>query len=230
MAATAASEGRNSGRMFLSQAEAAAIDASIARVEARTGVQITAAVIGKADTYAELPWIAFALGVSVAALASVIADALRPDWITAQVALLHTVTILAAGGASALAAVFVPAYARLFLRSALRDVEVRQYAESMFLRRELFKTRNRNGILILICKFERKVEILADTGFHGRMGEADWDRIIAATTPLLSEARIADALDAGLALLGQVLAAKGFVGRPGRENELPDRPIEERGA
>jgi putative membrane protein len=216
--------------MFLSEAESAAIDASVARVEARTGVQITAAVIGKADTYAELPWIAFALGVSVAALASVIADALRPDWITVQVALLHTVTILAAGGASALAAVFVPAYARLFLRSALRDVEVRQYAESMFLRRDLFKTRNRNGILILICKFERKVEILADSGFHGRMGEADWDRIIAATTPLLGEARIADALHAGLALLGQVLAAKGFVGRPERENELPDRPIEERGA
>ncbi|MDQ2962780.1 MAG: TPM domain-containing protein [Pseudomonadota bacterium] len=216
--------------MFLSPAEAAAIDASIARVEGRTGVQIVAAVIGKADTYAELPWIAFALGVSVAALASVVADALRPDWITAEVALLHTVTSLAAGGASALAAVFVPAYARLFLRPALRDLEVRHYAESLFLRRELFKTRNRNGILILICRFERKVEILADAGFHGRMGEVDWDRIIAAVTPLLREGRSADALHAGLTLLGQVLVAKGFTGGPGSENELPDSPIEERGA
>src|SRR5580704_4068767 len=161
--------------MFLSAAEAAEIDAHIARVEARVGVPIVAAVVGKADAYAELPWMAFALGVSLAALAIVVADWLRPDWLTAQVALLHTATILGAGAASALAAVFVPAYARLFLRPALRDLEVRHYAQSLFLRRELFKTRDRNGILMLICKFERKIEILADVGLHGRITGTDWD-------------------------------------------------------
>jgi putative membrane protein len=216
--------------MFLSQSEVAAIDGSIARVEARTGVQIVAAIVGKADSHAELPWIAFALGVSLAALGFVIADWLRPDWISGQVALAHTLTIMGVGGASTLAAVFVPAYARLFLRPALRDLEVRHYAESLFLRRELFKTRDRNGILLLVCRFERKVEILADLGFHGRMGEADWDRVIAAMKPLLREARFVDAVHAGLALLEQVLSAKGFAGVPGSANELPDRPIEERGA
>jgi putative membrane protein len=216
--------------MFLSQSEADAIDGSTARVEARTGVQIVAAIVGKADSYAELPWIAFALGVSLAALGFVIADWLRPDWITAQVALAHTLTIMGVGGVSALAAVFVAGYARLFLRPARRDLEVRHYSESLFLRRELFKTRERNGILILVCRFERKVEILADLGFHGRMGEADWDRVIAAMTPLLREERFVDAVHAGLLLLEQVLSAKGFAGVPGSANELPDIPIEERGA
>jgi putative membrane protein len=215
--------------MFLSQAEAESIDRSIARIEARAGVQIVTAVVGKADSYAELPWIAFALGVSVAALAAVVVDWLRPDWISAQIALLHTVTMLAAGAASALTAVFVPAYARLFLRPALRDLEVRHYAESLFLRRELFRTRARTGILILVCKFERKVEILDDAGLRGRIDAADWDRIIAAMTPRLREGRLADALLAGLESLDQLLAAKGFAGRP-RGNELPDRPIEEPGA
>jgi hypothetical protein len=133
--------------MFLSAAEAAAIEESIARVEARTGIPVVTAVVGKADAYAELPWMAFALGVSLSALAAVVADALRPGWVSAQIALLHTATILAIGGASALAAVFIPAYARLFLRPALRDLEVRHYAQSLFLRRELFKTRGRNSIL-----------------------------------------------------------------------------------
>jgi putative membrane protein len=215
--------------MFLSAAEAAEIDAHIARVEARVGVPIVAAVVGKADAYAELPWMAFALGVSLAALAIVVADWLRPDWLTAQVALLHTAAILGAGAASALAAVFVPAYARLFLRPALRDLEVRHYAQSLFLRRELFKTRERNGILILICKFERKIEILPDVGLHGHIAAADWDEAIAAMTPHLRQGRIAGALEAGLGALGAMLAGKGFASKTGVEHELPEGPIEEEG-
>jgi putative membrane protein len=214
---------------MLSRIETETLDAAIARVEARTGVQVVAAIVAKADAYAELPWMAFALGVSLAALGSVVVDRVWPDWVTVHVAFLSTVTILAAGGASALAAVFVPAYARLFLRPALRDLEVRHYAQSLFLRRELFKTRARNAILILVCKFERKVEILPDVGLYGRVTGEDWERVIVAMAPLLRHARFADALHAGLALLGQVLAAKGFAGRAGGENELPDGSIEEQG-
>jgi|SRR5436190_1352368 len=215
--------------MLLSRDETETIDAAIARVEARTGVQVVTAIVGKADAYAELPWMAFALGVSVAALVSVLVDRVRPDWITAHVALLTTVAILAVGGASAMTAVFVPAYARLFLRPALRDLEVRHYAQSLFLRRELFKTRARNGILILVCMFERKVEILPDVGLYGRVAGEDWNRVIAVMAPLLRQGRFADALHAGVGMLGKVLAAKGFAGRAGGENELPGGPIEEQG-
>ena len=215
--------------MFLSAAEAAAIEESIARVEARTGIPVVTAVVGKADAYAELPWMAFALGVSLSALGAVVADALRPDWVSAQIALLHTATILAIGGASALAAVFIPAYARLFLRPALRDLEVRHYAQSLFLRRELFKTRGRNGILILVCRFERKIEILADVGLQPRIATADWDRTIAAMTPHLRDGRSAAALEAGLDALGAMLAGKGFAAAAGADHELYEAPIEEQG-
>jgi putative membrane protein len=213
----------------ISPSQSETIDAAIARVEARTGVQIVTAVVGKADTYAELPWMAFALGVSLAGLVAVLVDAVRPDWATSHAALLTAVTLLAAGGASALTAVFAPGYARFFLRSHVRDLEVRHYAQSLFLRRELFKTRSRNGILILVCKFERKVEILPDVGFYGRVTLEDWNRVIAAMTPLLRDRRYADALHAGVALAGQILAAKGFAGHPGGANELPDGSIEEQG-
>lgn len=214
--------------MFLSQAEAAEIDASIASIEARADVQVVTAVVGKADAYPELPWMAFALGVSLAALTAVVVDWLRPDWVTGQVALLHTAAILGVGGLSALAAVFVPAYARLFLRPALRDVEVRHYAQSLFLRRELFKTRERNGILILVCNFERKIEILADVGLDRRITAADWQRLIATMTPHLRNARIGPALQAGLFALAALLAEKRFAGGSG-SSELPPGPIEEPG-
>jgi putative membrane protein len=216
--------------MSLSASERDAIDAATARVEARTGVQVVTALVGKADHYAELPWIAFALGASVAALGAVVADWQRPQWVSAEVALVHTITILGLGAASALAAVLMPAYARAFLRDTRRDVEVRHCAESLFLRRELFKTQARNAVLILVCRFERKVELLPDVGLHAKVTEADWQRVIAAMTQPLREERFADALLGGLAALEAMLAGKGFALHEGEQNELPDRPIEEDGA
>ena len=44
--------------MPLSASERKAIDAATAEIEARTGVQVVTAIIGKADHYVELPWIA----------------------------------------------------------------------------------------------------------------------------------------------------------------------------
>src|SRR5436190_14232315 len=114
--------------MFLSDTEAAAIDSQIRRLESRTGVQVVTAAIGKADAYVELPWKAFALGAALAAFAVVAADMLSPQWATSYTALVDATIILGAGAACALLTVFVPPAARLFLGTARRDLEVRQYA------------------------------------------------------------------------------------------------------
>jgi putative membrane protein len=215
--------------MLLSKAETDAITARAAQLEARIGVQVIAAITAKSDAHVELPWKAFALGTVLAGLAMVVADAVRPQWLTANATLINTVSILSAGGASALLAVFVPVYARLFLRPARRDAEVRRHAEALFLRHELFKTRERNGVLILVSCFERKVEILADSGLHRCVSETEWRPVISRMTPLLRERRFAEALQEGLAAIEELLAAKGLKARMGAENELPDRPIDENG-
>jgi putative membrane protein len=216
--------------MFLTRDEADAIEARTAALEANTGVQVVTAVVGKADSYVELPWRAFALGCVLAALAVVLADGLRPDWTSSYLALQHVVTILGIGAASALLAIFVPAYARTFLTKLRRDTEVRHYAESMFLRQQLFDTRGRNGILLLVCMFERKVEILADTGLHGRVGEPQWRSVIARMMPPLAAGQTAEALLQGLARLEEILRERLPGRRSDSGNELGDRPIEERGA
>jgi len=217
--------------MFLSDAEAEAIDARIGRLESRTGVQVVTAAVGKSDTYVELPWKAFALGAALAGFAVVLADTARPQWVTSRTALIQVTMILGAAAASALLTIFVPPFARLFLRATRRDLEVRQHAQSLFLTRELFKTRGRTGVLILVSLFERRVEILPDTGLHARVSEADWDSVIARMTPRLREARPFPALQEGLAALEDLLASKGFQpsAGPAGTNDLPDRPIEERG-
>ncbi len=216
--------------MYLTRTEADAVAARTAALEAHAGVQVVTAVVGKADHYVELPWKAFALGVVLAALAVVIADGLRPDWVSSHIALVHVLTILGVGAASALVAIFVPAYARAFLTTLRRDSEVRHYAESLFVRKGLFSTRGRNGILVLVCLFERKVEIFADTGLHGRVGEPQWRSVIARMTPALAVGRTAEALELGLARLDEILRERVPQLLPDTTDELADRPIEERGA
>ena len=214
--------------MFLTEAEASAIDARVAAVESRTGVQIVTAIIGKSDTYAELPWKAFALGAVLAAFGLVLAEAWRPEWVTADASFVDTATILGVAVACALAAVFVHPFARLFLGRHRRDLEVRQHAQSLFLTRELFATGSRTGVLILVSVFERRIEILPDTGLHARVGEADWRTVVERMAPHLRASRPFHALEEGLAAAEAMLTAKGLRGTAAA-NELPDRPIEERG-
>ena len=90
---------------LLSAAEADAIEARSAEVESRVGIQIVAAIIDKSDAHVELPWKAFAMGTVLAGLVLVVADAVRPQWLTANAVLIDTVTILGSGGASALLAI-----------------------------------------------------------------------------------------------------------------------------
>jgi uncharacterized membrane protein len=216
--------------LFLTQSEADAIDARVREVESRTGVQVITAVVRRCDSYPESVWKAFALGVAVAALLVFAADLLRPDWMGAHAVLTNVLPVIGAGAGSAAAALAFPAYARLFLDRFRTAGEVRQHAQAMFLARGLSRTPARNGVLILASLFERRVEVLADIGFAGRVGESDWQSVVDATTPLLAQRRPAPALMRGLDALERMLVAKGFRADGRADGALPDRPIEEEGA
>jgi len=210
--------------LLLSKAEADAIEARIARIERTAGVQVVTAIVGRADAYPELAWKAFALGAVVAALFVVAFDIARPEWMLRYAAWSNATPILAIGGASAILTLVSPPYARLFLNGVRAAGEVRQYAQATFLERELFNTRGRNGVLLCASVFERRVEIRADVGFHGRLDERDWRTVVDAMTQALAGARPVDAFTGGLDRLEALLAAKGIAGH-GDRNELPDKPI-----
>lgn len=215
---------------MLSEADKQALTARVARVEAATGTQVVTAVVDKADDYPELVWTAFALGAVLAALVVVAVDTFHPEWMSAHVALWNVTPVLAAGAASALAAVFVPDYARLFLRAARRDREVRQYAQCLFLDHDLCRTRARTAVLLLVARFERKVELCADTGFGERVSSIDWHSVVDATTAGLARGDCAGALMAGLARIEEILRERGYVSDGTAADEIPDAPLEAAGS
>jgi len=204
-------------------AEVAAIERRIAAVEAATGVQVVAAVLPRSDGYPELKWRAFALGVALAALAVVVLDVGRSQWDSARGALLASLVILGTGALLGTAAYLWPPVARWFLRAPRARVEVRQRAEVLFLSREMFLTPGRNAILVLASLFERRVVVVPDVAFRGKVSTAEWEAVVDAMTPHLARGAIGPAFEAGLDRLQALLVAKGLRG-PG-DAALPDRLV-----
>lgn len=203
--------------MNLSETERRDIAERAARLEARTGVQVAAAVVGRCDAYPEIPWKAFALFSGLSLLA---ASLWHPD------AVLGGLTFLLGGAAAALATVFLPGFARLFLDAARREAETRQYAAAFFLANGLSRTQRRRAVLVLVGVFERSVVVLPDSGLA--LAEAELQEVIARMTPQLAAGRVAPALREGVDALEALLAAKGFAG--GGTDEIAQEVFEEKGA
>jgi putative membrane protein len=214
--------------MQLTGQERTMIAARVATLEARTGTQVVACVVDKSDSYPEAPWKAFALGTVTAALTGLLWRLAGAGWPSEIQVTAHVLGILGGGASLAfLATVFSPV-ARLFVDGTRREVEVTQFARSLFFKRGLDRTGGRVGILLLVSLFERKVVILADEGFDGRIGAPDWGAITRRITLLMRHRTTLIALRAGLDAMEAMLLERGFHGA-GNVNELPDAVVTDRG-
>lgn len=210
----------------LSKKQKEMLDKLVAETEKKTGVQIVLAVIKRSDSYAELPWKAFALGSVITGLFILILGLSFFNWYPEMMLAVAVSGTLAGGVLFAFLTVLIPDFAKRFLSGNRAETEVLQYAQSLFLERELFATGKRTGILLLVSLFERKVVILPDKGLETRLTENDLQKVIGAMTPNLKEQKIGAAFETGLEKLSHLLGTttSGY-----GENELPDEIIEEKG-
>lgn len=190
----------------------AKIEQRIAAVERTTGAQVVVAIVGRSDRYPEAKWRAFALGVALAALAVVVLDIGQRSWIPVHGGLASSAIVLATGALSWLATHYIDALARLFVRPGRARAEVRQHAEVLFLSRELFATPQRRAILLMASRFERRVVVVPDVAYRGRIDHAEWEGVVAATVPGLRSGDAGAAFLDGLAALETLLLGKGFAG------------------
>ena len=216
--------------MFLTSTEASTIATRIAEVEARTGVQVVVAVVGRAARYPEAHWKAFALGVSLSALIIGGWGLRDPNGTRRGGLRRHRRSPRRRDRERALAATWLRGYQRAFVRHNRAAAEVRQYAEGLFLARELYATPARTAVLIVVGLFERAVVVHADRGFTDRIATPEWEGVVAPMTVALRSGERAGAVQAGLAALQTLLVRSGFAGAGAGAGSLPDRPIEERGA
>jgi len=214
-------------RLLLQEKEKVFLEDLVADTERKTGCQVVLAVIERCDAYPEIPWKAFALGSSVASVFALNMSMTNVFDSPGKAVLLACVMILAAGGGLALLSIFSADFARLFLQKSRAEMESRQYARSLFLARDMFATADRKAVLLLISLFERQIVVLPDTGLVEEINEKIAENITVVMRPLLRSGKTANALDAGLKKLTEIIADPE-IQRP-LKNELPDDVIQEKG-
>jgi putative membrane protein len=211
---------------MLSETDKARIAARVREVEARCGAEIVTVLAERCDHYPEIPWKAFALGTALTAAGLALGVSLCKGWADSPLTL--TLALSLGGGLflMLLTAVAAP-IARLFLDRVRAQAEARQYAEGLFLERELFAAPARRAVLLLVARFEREVVILPDRGLRESLTPTALDRVIASMTAHLKLGEYAAAFEDGLTALEPLLGTPPGMSSGG--NYLPDEPVETRG-
>jgi len=105
-----------------------------------------------------------------------------------------------------------------------KSKSIEDLAKKYFLKFGMHKTKDRNGVLILILFKERKVTLLGDTGIHSKIKDDFWNNIISGITKYFSDGKYKEGILYFLNEVGQVLE-EFFPYKEGDTNELSDEII-----
>lgn len=202
----------------LSEADRAHITAAIHAAESGTSGQFVAVVAHSADPYlfAPIAWaavIALLLPGAVLLMRPTLSDAHRYELQLAVFVVLCVVFLV------------IP---RLHLALVPRHLKVRrahQLALAQFYEQGVHRTRHHSGVLFFVSLAERYVEIVADHGIHERVGDAQWQAVVATFLEPVRQGHIQAGFAAAIGACGQAMA-RHFPRDPNATNELSDGPVE----
>jgi putative membrane protein len=195
---------------------------AVREAEGETGGEIRVVVLAAAGEYAEIAWAGAALGAlagaGLAAFGALAAGVwcVTPTWMA----------LPAASGAALgyLATRLTPALRRWLAGEERLERRVEARARELFLEEQVFATRDRTGILLLVALFERRVAVLGDQGIYSRVPESAWPPITDRVVAGIRAGNPVDALLEAVAACGALLRERGVGRRATDTNELPDLP------
>lgn len=109
----------------------------------------------------------------------------------------------------------------------LNGVSARERALEVFSNLRVWDTERNNGVLVYVQLADRRVEIVTDRGFQGRVDPAEWEAVCRLMEGHFRAGRFQSGSVAGVEAVGALLSRHFPSQGPGEasaDNELPDRP------
>ena len=190
----------------------ARINAAVTAAEARTSAEIVPVVARDSGRYDRAEdAVGFVIGLGVLALVWLVYPAPpEPGSWAGPPAALELVALLGAmivGSSLGTAlATRVPWLRRLAIPPAQMQEEVERAARAMFHDRRVHHTRERDAVMIYVSVFERVVWIIPDRAIEDRVDPERLSACCAVLTAKLGEGSPVEALEVGIAALGDELA------------------------
>jgi putative membrane protein len=201
---------------LLSDADAAAVEAAVARVESRSAAEVVVAVVPRSHDY----WQGRVLLAVAWGLAAGLAFLLLEPWQEPALSL----PIQVAAGALAFVIAGLRPVLRLLVPRRLAEQAVQARAFQLFAERGLHGTRARTAVLVFVSELEHRVVLLGDQSIDQALGQVGWQRYV---EQLVSRIRAGQARQGLVELLEQLEPQLAFIAprSEGDVNELPDAPV-----
>lgn len=205
-------------RTFFQETARAQVTAAIKEIEAQTSAEIVVAVRGTSGSYRDIDYLV-GFAVSVGALVYLLFD---PFEFALEGMPLEVIVAFIFG---ALVSAQTRPLRRALTPAKRLDANALVAARAAFVELGVGRTRERDGIFVLVSLFERRVKLVADIGIDAVKLGPDWFPRVAALESSLRHGANIDAFLTALRALGPVLAA-GMPHRPEDVNELSDEVAE----
>ena len=115
---------------------------------------------------------------------------------------------------------WVPAVGRWLTPERELVETVHSRAQQAFLENEVFLTRERTGILILVSLFEHRVEVLGDSGIISRVADDAWGDVVADIISGIRKGQATEGMVAAIHRCGRLLEQAGVERRDDDSDEL----------
>jgi putative membrane protein len=211
---------------LFTDADRARIAEAVQAAEARTSGEIVPVIVQRSSSYGI---VAYRLAISGAVFGALLHELVKIGYDGWGLPLLLSDTalffwMLLFGLLSAWLGPRLPAVLRLFAGSALLDERVHMRAQMAFLSEQVFATRDRTGILLLVSLDEHRVEVLGDSGINERVEASDWADVVEDVVKGITSGRAVDGLTAAIERCGRLLEEKGVAPRRDDTDELSNAP------
>jgi putative membrane protein len=203
------------------EADLALIREAVADAEVGTAGEIVPYVVPASDAYSGAVWKGGTLGALIGALAGWAVHSAAGFW---GGALFFWMAVPPAAGAALglLLAGLVPPIKRLLAGAEVLELRTRRRAALAFLDEEVFRTRDRTGILLFVSLFEHRVVVLGDSGINEKVAAGEWDGLVQRAAAGIRAGRPGEALAGAVRECGRLLAERGVEIRPADTDELPN--------
>ena len=188
----------------------AKIKAAVTAAEQGNSGEVVPCIVPQSSHYEEVSVKAFFLAVMISAVALVIYEWKHDLWFPEfKVGVpIVTLMVLLAGGMPGYVLVnLFPNIKRKLLGKQRMSHASARHAKVMFLENEVFRTKQRVGILIFVSLFEHQVHVLPDKGLDGKVNASDWDEVVNLIITGIKRGDAAQGLIDGIQKCGEILRA-----------------------
>jgi putative membrane protein len=204
---------------FFTQADLDAIQTAVREAEERTSGEIVPYVVEQSDEYPSASWKGAALGALLGPMVALALHRWSDLW---GLPLGYWIALPAplGGAIGYLLADLLSPLKRGLVGAEILAARARRRAAGAFLEQEVFRTRERTGILLFLSLFERRVVLLADSGIHQKVEEGQWEAITSRLAEGIRQGRPGPALAEAIRACGELLERHGVERRTDDQDEL----------